>query len=221
MTIRKAITIGTVLAVFVTLGIMSHQWVVNHTFVKPAVSSAKPAVMHHAHTPVKKAVVKHTQVPVPAPVPAQSALLSPELIDELAGKLAEVSESFAAPATMPIVNNINVYPPSPSVPAPQTAPMPFSVQAPTPVPTPMPTPPPPVIQNNINIYPPVSLPPPAPAPSVCPKVGYYVLSHEPTTDYRLRDDHGNWNTGHMELVRECRNGVLHEFSRFVGHPLPD
>ena len=55
----------------------------------------------------------------------------------------------------------------------------------------------------------------------CPKVGYYLLSHEPTTDSRQYDDRGNWNPGHMELIRECRNGKLVEFPRWVGHPLPD
>lgn len=56
--------------------------------------------------------------------------------------------------------------------------------------------------------------------ATCPKVGYYVLSHEPTTDSRQYDDRGNWNPGHMELVRECRNGALVEFPRWIGHHLP-
>lgn len=60
----------------------------------------------------------------------------------------------------------------------------------------------------------------APPVATCPKVGYYVLSHEPTTDHRQLDDRGNWIPGHMELVRECRNGTLHEFPRWVGHPIP-
>lgn len=99
----------------------------------------------------------------------------------------------------------------------------------------------PVVIHNYNVQsaelPPI---PPAPAPSVtiynyniqgsaqlaqpaatlCPKVGYYVLSHEPTTDSRQYDDRRNWIPGHMELVRECRNGALSEFSRWVGHSLP-
>lgn len=59
-----------------------------------------------------------------------------------------------------------------------------------------------------------------PVATLCPKVGYYVLSHEPTTDHRQFDDRGNWISGHMELIRECRNGALHEFPRWVGHHLP-
>lgn len=56
--------------------------------------------------------------------------------------------------------------------------------------------------------------------ATCPRVGYFILSHEPTTDSRQYDDRGNWNPGHMELIRECRNGTLHEFPRWVGHHMP-
>lgn len=73
------------------------------------------------------------------------------------------------------------------------------------------------VNININVR---GLPDRSVQAATCPKVGHYVLSHEPTTDSRQYDDRGNWNPGHMELVRECRNGALVEFPRWIGHHLP-
>ena len=93
-----------------------------------------------------------------------------------------------------------------------------------PQPTPATLPPATIYNYNIQQSETPAAQPPLPTvastPPICPKVGHYVLSHTPTTDSRQFDDQGNWNPGHMELVRECRNGTLHEFSRYVGHKTP-
>ncbi len=159
-------------------------------------------------------LMKHTTVVKPPPAPSATVPTpvvpvvkqKKVVVNKAAPAMAQASPAKPAEKT---VNIINVYPPPQPVPAP----------APSPAPALAPMPAVPAIQNIINIYPPDPVPQALATPA-CPAVGYYRLSHEPTTDWRQFDDRGNWIPGHMELVRECRNGALVEFSRWVGHSLP-
>lgn len=159
---------------------------------------------------------------------ANLAGFGPALVQHESVRVVLPPQRAAQPVQLPEAPKPRV-----AAPAPQPAPA-VTPSAPQPEVTPAA---PKTETTTINIYPPAlpapqvetPISPPASVRAVpsaqmsaplCPKAGYYILSHEPTTDSRQFDDRRNWNPGHMEFVRECRNGTLHEFSRWVGHHLP-